>query len=59
MVEEPHGEGRGWELPIGIALGVVAAWWIGWHEQNILGGVLTFAFVALVFGMFLVGRGRR
>ena len=59
MSDEPSGEGRGWELPIGLALGVVAVWWIGWHEQNLVGGVLTFVFVAFVTALFLVGRRRQ
>ena len=59
MVEEPHGEGRGWELPIGIALGVVAAWWIGWHNGNVVVGVVLLVFVTFLAALFLVGRSRK
>ena len=59
MSDEPLGEGRGWELPIGLVLGVVAVAWIGWHEGNVPGALGTFAFVAFVSGLFFVGRRRK
>ncbi len=59
MIEEPAGEGRGWELPIGLVLGVVAVVWFGWHERNLPAALGTFAFVAFVSVLFVVGRRRK
>ena len=56
MSDEPGSEGRGWELPIAIVLGWVAVAWFGWHERNFVAALGTFAFVALVSVLFLVGR---
>ena len=58
MSDDPLDEGRGWELPIGLALGFVAVAWM-WHERNIAGALGTFAFVAFVSALFLVGRSRK
>jgi hypothetical protein len=59
VIDEPSGQGRGWELPIGLVLGVVAVAWIGWHERNVPGALGTFAFVAFVSVLFFVGRRRK
>ena len=58
MSDEPSGEGRGWELPIGLVLGVVAVAWFAW-QQRYVAALGTFVFVAFVSVLFLVGRGRK
>jgi uncharacterized membrane protein YccC len=59
MLEEPDSGGRGWELPIGLVLGVVAAWWIGWHNGNVVVGVVLLIFVTFLSVLFFVGRSRK
>jgi hypothetical protein len=57
--DEPGSDGPGWEIPLAILIGLVAAIWIGWQERDPAVAIGTFLFVAFLAALFLVGGMRK